>query len=134
MAALDPHAVAEARSPVQQRLDRIDGAIAETVRDAVASPAPYLSSALGARPSDPELRRRWNEAARQIETWRHGELGLGTADGALADDGISAALGSPPTDPGDALRRELAVRQLPFDFQLRRTIERAIEGPALTLA
>ncbi|MGI8808196.1 MAG: hypothetical protein ACR2KK_10210, partial [Acidimicrobiales bacterium] len=77
MAALDPHAVAEARGPVQQRLDRIDGAIAEKVRDAVASPAPYLSSALGARPSDPEQRRRWNEAARQVETWRHGELGLG---------------------------------------------------------
>lgn len=133
MAALDPHAVAEARTPLQQRLARIDGAIAENVRDAVASPAPYLSTALGPRPSDLQQRQRWNEAARQIEKWRHGELGLGPADGALADDGISAALDRPPTDPADALRRELAVRELPIEFQPHRTVDRAIEGPALTL-
>jgi hypothetical protein len=99
----------------------------------VASPAPYLSTALGPRPNDPTQRERWNEAARRIETWRHAELGLGPGDGALGEDGLSAALGPVPADPAQAMRRELAVRQLPIEFQPQRTAERAMEGPALTM-
>lgn len=132
-AALEPDALAAAQLPLRQRLERIDGAIADKVRDAVASPAPYLSSALGPRPGDAMQRERWNQAARHIETWRHAELGLGPGDGPLGDAGLSAALGPVPTDAAQALRRNLAVKQLPIEFQPQRTAERTIEGPALTI-
>lgn len=131
--AFEPDAVATVQLPLRQRLERIDGAIATKVRDAVATPAPYLSTALGVPPRDITQRGRWNEAARQIETWRHAELGLGPADGALGPDGLSAALGPVPTDPAQALRRDLLIKQLPIEFQPQRTVERALEGPALSL-
>ena len=87
LAALQPDAAAEARIPLQQRLERIDGAIADKVADAVATPAPYLTTALGPRPTEATQRQRWNEAARTLETWRHAELGLEPIDGPLADHG-----------------------------------------------
>lgn len=133
VAALEPEAVTAAQLPLRQRLDSVDGAIARKVRDAVASPAPYVSTALGPRPSDATQRERWNEAARCLETWRHGELGLGPQDGALGEDGLSAALGPVPTDPAQAMRRELVVKQLPIEFQPHRTAERTMDGPALTI-
>ncbi|MFN2505360.1 MAG: hypothetical protein ABR540_14240, partial [Acidimicrobiales bacterium] len=133
VAALQPGALADARLPLEQRLARIDRAIAAHVDDAVASPAPYLTSALGPRPSDPAQRDRWNTAARHIETWRQAELGLGPSAGELADDGLAAAIGAPPEDPALSLRHDLVVRNLPVEFQPTRTVERSLGGPALSL-
>ena len=127
--ALAPDALAEARLPLEQRLARIDRAIAAHVEEAVATPAPYLSTALGPRPTDSAQRERWNAAATRLETWRHAELGLAPADGPLAAEGLAAAVGGPPTDPALALRQQLAVRELPVEFRPTRTLERAIEGP-----
>ena len=87
VAALQPDALAEARLPLEQRLARIDRAIAAHVDDAVASPAPYLAEALGPRPTDPAQRERWNTAARRIETWRQAELGLPPSAGEWATTG-----------------------------------------------
>jgi conjugative relaxase-like TrwC/TraI family protein len=131
--ALAPDALAEARLPLEQRMARIDRAIAAHVEEAVATPAPYLSTALGPRPTDSTQRERWNAAASRIETWRHAELGLAPADGPLAAEGLAAAIGAPPTDPALALRQDLAVRELPVEFRPTRTLERAIEGPVLSI-
>jgi hypothetical protein len=133
VAALQPEALARARLPLEQRLARIDRAIAAHVDEGVASPAPYLTTALGPRPSDPAQRDRWNTAARHIETWRQAELGLAPSGGELGDDGLAAAIGAPPEDPGLALRHDLVVRNLPVEFQPTRTVDRAIEGPALSI-
>lgn len=133
LAALEPDALATAQLHLRQRLERIDSTIARRVRDAVASPAPYLATALGPRPSDATQRERWNEAARHIETWRHAELGLGPADGPAGDEGLSAALGPLPADPALAMRRDLAIRHMPVEFQPQRTAERTMDGPALTI-
>jgi conjugative relaxase-like TrwC/TraI family protein len=133
VAALQPEALARARLPLEQRLARIDRAIAAHVDDGVASPAPYLTTALGPRPSDPAQRDRWNTAARHIETWRQAELGLAPSAGELGDDGLAAAIGAPPEDPALALRHDLVVRNLPVEFQPTLTVGRAMEGPALSI-
>ena len=133
LAAMQPNAVAEARIPLQQRLDRIDGAIADKVSDAVATPAPYLTTALGSRPTEVTQRQRWNEAARSLETWRHAELGLEPIDGPLAEAGLAAAVGPPPSDEAQALRQRMALKQLPVEFQPQRTVDRPISAPELTL-
>jgi len=43
---------------------------AEAARRALASPAPYLEAALGARPEAPAARRVWERAATDIERYR----------------------------------------------------------------
>ncbi|MFN2504237.1 MAG: hypothetical protein ABR540_08405 [Acidimicrobiales bacterium] len=131
--ALDAQRSAEARLPLEQRLARIDRAIAVHVDDAVASPAPYLTDALGPRPRDPAQRDRWNNAARQMETWRQAELGLPPSAGELGDDGLAAAIGDPPEDPALALRHDLVVRNLPVEFQPTLIVERVLEGPVLSI-
>jgi len=131
--ALAPEALADARLPLQQRLDRVEAAIASHVAEAVASPADYLTTALGPRPSEPGPRDRWNEAARQLENWRHAELGLAPVDGPLADEGLSAAIGPSPDDPILALRQEMAVRDARTDFSHTRMIDRTLDGPVLEL-
>ena len=131
--ALAPEAVAEARLPLQQRLERVEAAIASHVAEALAKPADYLTTALGPRPSEPGQRDRWNEAARQLENWRHAELGLGPIDGPLADEGLSAAIGPAPDDPMLALRRDMAVHDVRMDFSPTRMIDRELDGPLLEL-
>jgi len=100
VAALEPDAVAAARLPVEQRLAMVEHAIAAHVDEAIATPADYLITALGPRSDNATQRPRWDKAARALETWRHAELGLGPDDGALGDDGLSAAIGAiPATGP-----------------------------------
>ena len=108
LAALQPDAVAAARVPLEQRLEHVNEAIAAHVEEAIASPAPYLYTALGARSDNPTQRPRWEKAARDLETWRHAELSLGPADGPLDDEGLAAAWpgagqrnGRPPASDGN---------------------------------
>ena len=133
VAALEPQAVTQARVPVEQRLELVDRAIAAHVDEAVASPASYLVTALGPRSDNPSQRRRWDDAARALETWRHAELGLGPADGPLGDEGLSAAIGPVPTDPTDALRRQFVIDRLPVEFAPHHTVDLAVEAPVLSL-
>jgi len=124
VAALQPDAVAEARVPLKQRLEHVNEAIAAHVEEAIASPAPYLYTALGPRSDNPTQRPRWEKAARGLETWRHAELGLGPADGPLDDEGLAAAIGPEPDDETNALRRQMAIDDLPIEFvPARYTIE-----------
>ena len=99
----------------------------------MARPAPYLFTALGPRPDNPTQRPRWEEAARRLETWRQAELGLGPDDGALGDDGLTAAIGIEPADPTEALRRQTVIDNLPVEFAPRHTIELGIEAPGLSI-
>jgi len=123
-AALQPDAVAEARVPLKQRLEHVNDAIAAHVEEAIASPAPYLYTALGPRSDNPTQRPRWEKAARGLETWRHAELGLGPADGPLDDEGLAAAIGPVSGDETDVLRRQMAIDDLPIEFiPTRHTIE-----------
>jgi hypothetical protein len=116
LAAVQPDAVAEARVPLIQRLEHVNDAIAAHVEEAIASPAPYLYAALGPRSDNPTQRSRWEKAARGLETWRHAELGLGPVDGPLDDEGLSAAIGPAPGDETAALRRQMAIDDLPVEF------------------
>jgi len=133
VAALEPDAVMAAREPVEWRLTLIDNAIADHVDEAIASPAPYLVTALGPRSDNPTQRPRWDKAARCLETWRQAELGLGPDDGPLGDSGLEAAVGPVPDDSIQALRRSMVLRDVPVEFLPHRTIELGIDGPGLSL-
>jgi hypothetical protein len=86
----------EAQAPVRERLALVDHALAAQVASAVARPATYLQAALGPRPSDRSA-ERWDRAAERIESYRHRELGLSPAEGALPhDDPLQRALGPRP--------------------------------------
>ena len=132
-AALQPDALAETRRAIESRRELIDTAIAAHVDDAVATPAPYLLTALGPRPDNPTQRARWDDAARRLETWRQAELGLGPPDGALGTEGLAAAIGEVPPDPAQALRYEIVTDHLPLEFAPQRTVDLAIEPHALSI-
>ncbi len=132
-AVLEPDAVRVARLPIEARRDLVDAAIAAHVDDAVANPAPYLVTALGPRPDNASQRPRWEEAARRPETWRQAELGLSPDDGPLGEDGLSAAIGTEPADPTQALRRQIVIDNLPVEFAPQHTIELGIEITGLSI-
>ncbi|MDQ6909991.1 MAG: hypothetical protein M3Z84_04280, partial [Actinomycetota bacterium] len=78
-------------------------------------------------------RRRWDDAARRLETWRQADLGLAPDDGALGADGLDAAIGPEPCDPTDALRRQAVIKDLPVEFAPARSIEVGIEPVGLDI-
>jgi len=133
VAALEPGAVREARLPIQARRDLVDAAIAAHVDEAVARPPAYLVTALGPRPDNPTQRPRWEQAARRLETWRQADLGLSPEDGALGDEGLSAAIGTEPAHPAEALRRQMVIDTLPVEFAPQHTIDLGIEVPGLSI-
>lgn len=88
-----------AQGPARARHDLLDGALGAKVAAAVATPAPYLTDALGLRPERSDAARRWDTAATRVESYRHRQLGLDPDDGpAIEGDGIVAAIGEAPPD------------------------------------
>jgi hypothetical protein len=133
LVTLEPGAIREGRVRVEARLEDIDAAIAAHVETTLAHPPSYLVSALGPRPDDVTQGRRWEDAARRLETWRQADLGLGPDDGALGADGLDAAIGPRPTEPTDALRRQAVIRELPVEFAPARSIEVGLEPAGLDI-
>ena len=121
----------EAQAPVRERLALVDHALAAQVAVAVARPAPYLEAALGPRPADGGS-ERWDRAAERIESYRHRELGLSPADGALPhDDPLGRAIGARPDEDYMAARAwDEAAHTLDPDIDLAMAM--APEPPALT--
>jgi len=119
----------EGAEPVRQRLALVDDALAAQVDLALERPAPYIVDALGKRPDTARDGPRWDSAARQLETYRHAELGLSPADGPLGDDGLAAAIGPSPDDYLDRMRWEGVAHHVSLDPEM--ALE--IEGPALEL-
>ncbi|HVL03570.1 MAG TPA: hypothetical protein VM386_03945, partial [Acidimicrobiales bacterium] len=96
---------------VRQRLDTVEGALARQVERAVATPAPYLTAALG-EPShdDASPPVNWREAATRIESYRHRELGRAPGEGPVVDeDGLLGAIGPRPGDYLQALKWDHAA-------------------------
>jgi len=102
------------------------------VASAVARPATYLEAALGPRSSDRSA-ERWDRAAERIESYRHRELGLSPAEGALPHhDPLQRALGPRPGDDHLAARDwDYAAQTLDPDIDL--TVRPEPPQPAIDL-
>ena len=83
-----------AQAPARFRRDVLDEALDAKTAAAVATPAPYLATALGPRPEAGDRALRWDAGATRIESYRHRQLGLEPDDGPVLDaDDITAAIG-----------------------------------------
>ncbi|MDP9020719.1 MAG: AAA family ATPase, partial [Actinomycetota bacterium] len=103
LAALQQHRPGQ--DLVRQRLDTVEGALAQQVERAVAAAAPYLTGVLGESPDDASPASPWREAATRIEGYRHRELGRASAEGPVVDDdGLLGAIGPRPGDYLQALQ------------------------------
>ena len=60
-------------------------------------------------------------------------MGLGPDDGALGDEGLTAAIGTEPAHPTEALRRQMVIDKLPVEYAPQHTIELGIEAPGLSI-
>jgi conjugative relaxase-like TrwC/TraI family protein len=87
---------AAARTRALRRIDTIDRAIEPRIKRAVDQPAAYLTQALGHRAD--HNRAGWDDAARSIERYRHGTVGV-ESDTALdvSPEGLES-IGTRPTD------------------------------------
>jgi len=101
---------------VRDLLNLVDRALDAQVEVAVASPSPYLTAPLGPVPEPGPDRDAWVESATAVEAYRHRELGLAPADGALSvDDPLVAAIGAEPDDFASALLWQAAGARIAAD-------------------
>lgn len=93
------------RPGLTKQLATIDQSIGHRVANALDGPTkPYLTEALGKRPTDRSKQRSWDKAATSIETYRHLHLGVTPHAGAFNDRGVNQAIGKPPSGRGIQLR------------------------------
>lgn len=85
------------RDAVQARVAAIDRSVDRRISTAVRRPAGYISESLGERPTKTVDAKRWDKAARTIETYRHRHLGLTPDDGPQPGTGTARALGPRPS-------------------------------------
>jgi len=86
------------RDAVQARIAAIDRSVDRRITTAVKRPACYISETVGKRPTKTVDAKRWDKAARTIETYRHRHLGLTPNDGPQAETGTAGALGPRPSN------------------------------------
>ena len=86
------------RESVQARIAAIDRSVDRRIRTATNRPAGYITETLGERPAKPVDAKRWDKAARTIETYRHHHLGLTPNDGPQAGPSTARALGPRPSN------------------------------------